>query len=196
MWLGTPCPRNGSRGARVNRHTEGAWVELEQGFLPFGQMRAVLVDILRGDHKQRFFVGVRVHRVFARAFKLDAGRRAQPLATVGRDGAFGIAFFLRTDAGQILAQPGDLVSGCLGERQGAVTVRPERLRASRPSERVVAWGVSLLFLSVKQNPVAAAEGCVGARSGPDTNHSICRYGCVKRFTVAARPNAACISCYG
>ena len=88
---------------RVNRHAEGARVELEQGLLTFGQMRAVLIEVLRSNHEQWFFVRVRVNRVFARTFKLDAGWRAQPLAAVGRNGALGIAFFLRANTGQVLA---------------------------------------------------------------------------------------------
>ena len=110
---------------RVYGHAKGLWVQLEQGFLPFGQVRAVLAQVLRGNHKQRLFVGIGVDWMLARALELHPRRGTQPLAAKCRDGAFGIAFLLGTDAGQILAQSGDLIGGGLGQSQPAVTVQNE-----------------------------------------------------------------------
>ena len=107
----------------VNGHAEGLRVELEQGFLALGQVCCVLAQVLRRDHEQRLFVGVWVYRVFAGAFEFHAGCRAQPLAAKRRDSALGIARLLGADTGQILAQPGDLVGGCLGQERPAVTVQ-------------------------------------------------------------------------
>ena len=106
----------------VNWHAKALRIELEQRFLSLRQMRIVLTHVLRSYHKERLFAGIRIDRMLARALEFHPGRRAQPLATKRRDGAFGIALPLCADAGQILAQPGDLIGRSLGQRQPAITV--------------------------------------------------------------------------
>ena len=61
--------------------------------------------------------------MFARALEFHPRGRAQPLAAKSRDGACGVARFFSADAGQILAQPGDLIGRGLGLRQSAVTLQ-------------------------------------------------------------------------
>ena len=108
---------------RVNRHAECLRIEFEQGLLPLGQVPVVLTEVLRGDHKQRLFVGVRVYGMLARALELHPRCRAQPLAAKSRDGACGVTRLFGADTGQVLAQPGDLVGRGLGQRQSAVTLQ-------------------------------------------------------------------------
>ena len=87
----------------VHRHFVSARVQFEQGFLPVGQRVAILLHVLRGDHKQRLFVGVRVYRMVAGALEIHVGRYPQPLTAEGRNAAISITGLLRAHARQVSA---------------------------------------------------------------------------------------------
>ncbi|MNO99403.1 hypothetical protein D3C76_911720 [compost metagenome] len=92
---------------RVDVHLVAVRVFLQQRLLPVGQVLGVLVHVLRSDHQNRLFIGIRVHRLVTGELDVVPARHlAQVLAGVRRDGARRIAGLLGTDAGQVLAKPG------------------------------------------------------------------------------------------
>jgi len=105
----------------IHRHFVGGRVQFEQGFLPVRQGVTVLRDVLRGDHKQRFFVRVRIHGVVPRTFEINMGRRAQPLATERRDTAIGIAGLFRAQARQVFAKARDVLRCCVCGADGTAS---------------------------------------------------------------------------
>ncbi|MNF85638.1 hypothetical protein D3C84_680410 [compost metagenome] len=92
----------------IDRHFVSARVQLEQRFLAVGQVVAVLRNVLRGDHEQRLFVRVRIHRMVARALEINVGRCTQPLAAERWNATVGIAGLFRAQARQVVAQARDV----------------------------------------------------------------------------------------
>ena len=106
----------------VHRHTVGIRVLLEHRLLAFGQLVGVLHVVFSSDHKQRCFVGKRVHQLAA---FLVACWRGLQTAVPGRNITSGS--FLRAHRGQFTAQLGGFSGryGCVrcgphqGQQQGA-----------------------------------------------------------------------------
>ncbi|MNP64958.1 hypothetical protein D3C76_1605100 [compost metagenome] len=93
--------------AGVDVHLVGGRVLLQQGLLPFGQVRLVLAHVLRGDHQDRLLRRIGIHRLVAGEFHMIPARYfTQVFAGVRRNGALGVASLLGADTGQLLAQLG------------------------------------------------------------------------------------------
>ncbi|MNH13655.1 hypothetical protein D3C79_732340 [compost metagenome] len=103
--------------ARVDRDLESIRVSLEQRLLAIGQVVGVLVHVLRIDHEQRFFRGVRIRVRRAGAGVFESWRQAAPFAGPGRDAAVGVAGFFGAHRGQVLAQAGGFFGADLGVGQ-------------------------------------------------------------------------------
>src|SRR5206468_12791907 len=103
--------------ARVDGHAEALRVLLQQGLLPVGQARRVLLGIGCVDHEQRLVGRIRVGIGLAVGV-VHALWRAEPLAGIRRNAAVGIAGALGADAGEVLAEAFDLGRRGLGPRQG------------------------------------------------------------------------------
>ncbi|MCY1391063.1 hypothetical protein D3C76_625890 [compost metagenome] len=120
----------------IDWHFVGARVQLEQGFLAIGQVGAVLRDVLPGDHEQRFFVRVRIHRVVACALEINVGRCPQPLAAECWNAAVGIAGLFCAQARQVVAQSRDVLRCGIHRADGTASQQQHQ----RPARGLITAG--------------------------------------------------------
>ncbi len=91
---------------RVNVHLV-RWISFEHRLLADGQFVGVLIHVCRGNGKQYFVTGIWVRMMHA---LFVSSRRCGDATVPGRDGAVGIAGFLATQWGEVLAETRCIIS--------------------------------------------------------------------------------------